>query len=325
MPLQERELIRRIQRQARATHSKSVLAGIGDDAAVLRLRPGHDALITTDLSIEGTHFRREWHPADSIGHRCLARGLSDIAAMGGEPVAAFLSLALSSATEQKWADEFITGLLRLAKRFKVELAGGDIAEAPLIAADIVVLGQAPAGESLRRFGAKPGDLIYVTGELGRSASVLRALREGQEKVSPKSADTRPHFFPEPRIEVGAYLRERGLVNAAIDVSDGLSTDLSHICEESGVGALVLETSIPRSVWPANFAHHSSALHIALHGGEDYELLFTAPAKAKIPLRIGKVPIRRIGEIINDKQHRIFLVDSHGQRKPLTPGGWQHFS
>ena len=325
MPLQERELIRRIQRQARATHSKSVLVGIGDDAAVLRLRPGHDALITTDLSIEGTHFRREWHPADSIGHRCLARGLSDIAAIGGEPVAAFLSLALPSTTEQKWADEFLTGLLRLAKRFKVELAGGDIAEAPLIAADIVVLGQAPAGGALRRSGARPGDLVYVTGELGRSASVLRALREGQEKVSPKSADTRPHFFPEPRIEVGAYLRERGLANAAIDVSDGLSTDLSHICEESGVGALVLETSIPRSVWPANFAHHSSALHIALHGGEDYELLFTAPAKAKIPLRIGKVPIRRIGEIIADKQHRIFLVDSHGQRKPLTPGGWQHFS
>ena len=325
MPLQERELIRRIQRQARATHSKAVLAGIGDDAAVLRLRPGHDASITTDLSIEGTHFRREWHPADSIGHRCLARGLSDIAAIGGEPVAAFLSLALPSTTEQKWADEFLTGLLRLAKRFKVELAGGDIAEAPLIAADIVVLGQAPAGGALRRSGARPGDLVYVTGELGRSASVLRALREGQEKVSPKSADTRPHFFPEPRIEVGAYLRERGLANAAIDVSDGLSTDLSHICEESGVGALVLETSIPRSVWPANFAHHSSALHIALHGGEDYELLFTAPAKAKIPLRIGKVPIRRIGEIIADKQHRIFLVDSHGQRKPLTPGGWQHFS
>src|SRR5438105_11790943 len=323
MPMSEKALIARIRRKA--VQGRGIVTGIGDDSAVLKIPKGHQALVTTDFSLEGVHFRREWHPPESVGHRCLARGLSDISAMGGEPIAAFLSLALPSTTKQKWAVEFLAGLLWLAKRFKVELAGGDIAEAPLIAADIVVLGQAPAGEALRRSGARPGDLAYVTGELGRSASVLRALREGQEKVSPKSPDTRPHFYPEPRIEVGAYLRERGLASAAIDVSDGLSTDLSHICEESGVGALVLETSIPRSVWPANFAHHSSALHIALHGGEDYELLFTAPAKAKIPLRIGKVPIRRIGEMIADKQHRIFLVDSHGQRKPLTPGGWQHFS
>ena len=325
MPLQERELIRRIQGQARGIRNQAVLAGIGDDSAVLRLPAAHDALITTDFSIEGTHFRREWYPAASVGHRCLARGLSDIAAMGGEPVAAFLSLALSPATDQKWVDEFFQGLLRLAKQFKVELAGGDIAEAPLIAADIAVLGQVPKGEALRRSGAEPGDSIYVTGELGRSASVLRSLREGQEKVSPKSPDTRPHFYPEPRIEVGAYLRQRGLASAAIDISDGLSTDLSHICEESGVGALLLETSIPRSVWPPTFAHHSSALHIALHGGEDYELLFAAPPKAKITPRIGKVPIHRIGDIIADKPRRIFLVDSHGQRKPLTPGGWRHFS
>src|SRR5438094_3251848 len=181
MPLQERELIRRIQGQARGIRNQAVLTGIGDDSAVLRLPAAHDALITTDFSIEGTHFRREWYAAASVGHRCLTRGLSDIAAMGGEPVAAFLSLALSPATDQKWVDEFFQGLLRLAKQFKVELAGGDIAEAPLIAADIAVLGQVPKGKALRRSGAEPGDSIYVTGELGRSASVLRSLREGQEK------------------------------------------------------------------------------------------------------------------------------------------------
>src|SRR5438270_13293301 len=141
MPLHERELIRRIQRQARATHSKSVLAGIGDDAAVLRLRPGHDALITTDLSIEGTHFRREWHPADSIGHRCLARGLSDIAAMGGTPQAAFLSLALPRDISQSWTDGFLGGFLKLARKYSVTLAGGDLSESPNGAlADVMVIG-----------------------------------------------------------------------------------------------------------------------------------------------------------------------------------------
>lgn len=321
MPSKEKELIAKIQRGAATSRNAHLVKAIGDDCAVLRLKSEHEALVTTDFSIEGTHFRREWHPADAVGHRCLARGVSDIAAMGGEPIAAFLSLAMPNELPQKWVDEFLAGLLRLAKKFKVQLAGGDVSAAPLICADIVVVGQALRGMAVTRSGAKPGDGIYATGELGRAAAVLQALRRG-EKVSPKSKEARAHFYPEPRVEVGRYLRERGLATAMIDISDGLSTDLNHICEESGVGALINEHSIPR---PSDWQSGSSSLHLALHGGDDYELLFTAPAGAKMPRRIAGVNVTRIGEIVADKRQRIFLMDSHGQRKKLTPGGWQVFS
>jgi len=321
LPSSELNLISAIRRQAKGagtTRSRALIAGIGDDSAVLRLPAGHEALLTTDLSIEGVHFRRDWHPAASVGHRCLARGLSDIAAMGGEPVAAFLSLGTPADLRQAWLNKFLDGLLTLANRFRVPLAGGDLAESPRgIAADIVVMGSVPSGKALLRSGARPGDSIYVTGELGRPAAVLHALTEGQ-KVSSKSAANRPHFFPEPRLAAGRTLR--GVASAAIDLSDGLSTDLTHICAESRVGAVIQEHSLPRGV----HSYQSSSLHFALHGGEDYELLFTAPPRAKVPARIGKLRVTRIGQVISDRSHRIFLADSHGQRKLLTPGGWEHF-
>ena len=187
------------------------------------------------------HFRRDWHPADSIGHRCLTRGLSDIAAMGGIPQAAFLSLALPADLPQKWVDQFITGLLKLADRYSVLLAGGDTAQSPQgIMADIVVLGSVPAGQAILRSGAKPGDLIYVTGNLGSSHEALTHLRNG-EKLRPKSHHK--HFYPEPRIAIGQFLREKKLASAMIDISDGLSTDLAHICEESKVGAVLYADSL----------------------------------------------------------------------------------
>lgn len=317
MPTSELSLIARIRSLARG-RSATVRVGIGDDAAVLRLPSGSEALVTTDFSLEGTHFRREWHPAESVGHRCLARGLSDIAAMGGDPQAAFLSLALPAGLPQSWVDGFLRGLLRLASKFKVQLAGGDISESPAgVCADIVVLGSAPSGQALLRSGARPGDVLYVTGQLGVSATVLHGLREGR-KVSPKSKHAAPHFWPEPRVAVGRALR--GVATATIDISDGLSTDLTHLCEESGVGALVREYSIPRGV-----SFQGSSLHYALHGGEDYELLFTARPKTRIPERIAGVRITAIGEITADAKRRLYLTDSHGQRKPLIAAGWQHLA
>jgi len=316
LPLSELNLIERIRRFAR--RSPALRVGIGDDCAVLRLPAGHETLVTTDFSLEGTHFRRDWHPPESVGHRCLARGLSDIAAMGGDPVAAFLSLALPADIDQRWVDSFLRGLLDLAVKNKVVLAGGDLAQSPGgVCADIMLLGSAPRGKALLRSGARPGDVLYVTGQLGVSAMVLHALRDGQS-VSPKSKQAAPHFWPQPRIAIGRALR--GLATAAIDISDGLSTDLTHICRESGVGALVREYSIPREV-----SFQGSSLHFALHGGEDYELLFTAPAKARVPESVGGVRITSIGEIVRDPKHRIFLTDSHGQRKLVTPAGWQHFT
>jgi len=318
LKLSEKGLIRLIRART-ARRSAAVLQGIGDDCARLAAQPGYETLVTTDFTLEGVHFRREWHPAESVGHRCLARGLSDIAAMGGEPLAAFLSLALPEKLPRSWLEDFLRGFLSLAKKFGVTLAGGDTAESPSgggILADVVVVGRVPKGRALLRSGARPGDGIYVTGELGGSAAVLNQLR--QSGTSPKGKLHAAHFFPAPRVAAGCALRQKRLASAMIDVSDGLSTDLAHICEESGVGALVNEHSIPRPVVAGG-----GALHFALHGGDDYELLFTAPRSARVPEKIAGVRVTRIGEVV--KKKGMWLVDSHGQQKPLQARGWQHFA
>lgn len=310
----EKKLIESIRRLAAKSPNHAVVQGIGDDCAVLRLAPGHELLLTTDFSIENVHFRRKWHPARSVGHRCLARGLSDIAAMGGEPLACFLSLGLPPDLSQSWADDFLKGLIQLAKRHRVQLAGGDTSAAPQVTADIVVTGQIPRGKSVLRSGARPGDLIYVTGELGASTAELKQLFAGQRvRPSPSSR----HFFPQPRVEIGSWLRRRALATAMIDLSDGLSIDLGHICEESRVSAVVDSRNIP--IAP------KATLQLALHGGEDYELLFTASPRTKIPAAIRGVKVTRIGSITRkDYRSAIKILEDNGKQRTVHPLGWQHF-
>ena len=324
MPIREKELIANIRRRASQTRgsrpSLVLVNGIGDDCAVLKPRPGLEILVTTDFSLEGVHFQRSWHPPESVGHRCLARGLSDIAAMGGEPVAAFLSLALPADLPQKWVERFTRSLLRLARKYGVVLAGGDTAESPDgILADIIVVGSVPRGKAILRSGARPGDRIYVTGELGGSAAaVARITDKPKGKVNPR--DYPRHFFPEPRIELGRILREKRLASAMIDTSDSLSTDLAHICEESGVGARVGASAVPRA--SVGKPAREVDLELALHGGEDYELLFTAPRNRDIPSRIAGVPITPVGHITRNR--RIFLLSRGGVSQELEPRGWQYF-
>jgi thiamine-monophosphate kinase len=318
LPLLEKALIARIRRQS--AKGRAIAAGIGDDCAVLRIPAGYEALVTTDFSLEGIHFRRAWHPPESVGHRCLARGLSDIAAMGGEPIAAFLSLALPPNLPQEWLDHFVRGLLSLAAKFGVTLGGGDTAESPSgILADIIVVGSVLRGKAILRSGARPGDRIYVTGNLGGSAAALRRmLQKPKQWVNPR--DFPRHFWPEPRVKIGRTLSQRNLASAMIDLSDGLSTDLAHICEESGVGAEVNAALMPRaSIGRPAFEVEMDS---ALHGGEDYELLFTASPGKHVPPRIAGTPITCIGSITRGKQ--IFLLDEK-ERFPLEPQGWQHFS
>ena len=316
MPLSEKSLIARIRRKAGL--GRRIAAGIGDDCAILRIPPGHEVLVTTDFSLEGMHFRREWHGPEVVGHRCLARGLSDIAAMGGEPIAAFLSFALPRKLPETWVNRFLNGLLKLADAFHVSLAGGDTAESPSgILADIVVVGSVPRGKAVRRSGAGPGDRIYVTGELGGAAATLKLLSSGQKL---RSTAFGHHFHPMPRIAVGRILREKGLVSAMIDISDGLSTDLAHICDESGVGAEIQAEAIPRA--SIGRPAHQVDLQFALHGGDDYELLFTAPRGKPVPTRIAGVGITEIGHIIRNR--KMALLNPRGKTCELQPQGWEHF-
>ena len=316
VPSPEKALISRIRRAVRP--GARIAVGIGDDSAVLRVPRGQDALVTTDFSLEGVHFRRDWHEPEVVGHRCLTRGLSDIAAMGGVPIAAFLSLGLPRTLPQRWIDRLLKGFLTLADEYKVSLAGGDVAEAPGgVLADIVVVGSVPKGKAILRSGARPGDRIYVTGRLGGASAALAELLAGHRV---RAADYPRHFHPTPRLAIGRFLRQRGLATSGIDLSDGLSTDLAHICEESGVGAEVAAQALPLAIAGAQSAE-VNLVH-ALHGGDDYELLFTAGRGKQIPSRIAGVPVTLIGYV--RRGTRLVLVDRDAKRRELQPQGWQHF-
>lgn len=301
--------------------------GIGDDCALLDVRPGEELAVTTDLSIAGRHFRLDWHPPESVGHRTLARGLSDLAAMGARPLAAFLSLGVPRdltvrrGRKGSWTDRFMNGLFELADAHQTPLAGGDLAESPVAVADIVLAGAVPAGEALRRSGARPGDLLYVTGSLGGSAAGLdrlsRTKRQPRVGSGRSSAELTAHLFPQPRVVQGLALRRRGLAKAAIDLSDGLSTDLNHLCEESGVQAVIEKDALPIAM--------GATLEQALNGGEDYELLFTARPFVHMPRSIAGVTITRIGRMNRRVGGRASVVMEAGSTTtPVEPRGWQHF-
>lgn len=328
----ELELIEQI-RAGQKPRSRGVALGIGDDCAILRPTAGSEVLVTTDFTLEGRHFRRDLHPAESVGHRCLARGLSDLAAMGAAPLAAFLSLALpremlATAKGRAWVEGFFRGLRALGDRFSVPLAGGDTAESPngLVLADIVLVGTTPIGTALRRRGGRAGDALYCTGGLGGAAAELEALFARGRLARVSAGGIHPQLFPEPRLRVGEALRRRGLARACLDLSDGLSTDLSHLCAESGVHAEVEEAALPLHPLAARMGE-ARALQLALHGGEDYELLFSAGASVRVPRSIAGVAVTRIGRLTRQKrgQDRMTLVRVDGSRETLRAGGWEHFA
>jgi len=312
--LGELGLIARI-RAGRTGRNRAVKVGIGDDCAVVRVPGGCEMVVSTDLSVEGRHFRRDWHTPQSVGHRCLARGLSDMAAMGAKPIAAFLSLALPRATEMAWVDGFLEGFEALADDSWVQLAGGDTAEAPgkEIVADVTVIGAARTERAILRSGAGAGDAIYCTGRLGGAAVELAGLAEGA--VCPVAVSRRhPQTFPEPRISIGKALTRRRLAKACIDLSDGLSTDLRHLCEASGVGAAIEAEAIPLA--------NGATLEQALHGGEDYELLFATREWSRVPKQFSGVRVTRIGKITEERGVRIVQPD--GTVEELRASGWEHF-
>lgn len=323
-------LLQRIRERAAHSAASGLRLGIGDDCALLGLRPGEEVAVTTDLSLAGRHFRLDWHTPETVGHRTLARGLSDLASMGARPIAAFLSLALpreltlARGSRPAWVERFYDGLFALAGQYHTPLAGGDLAESPLALADIVLVGAVPRGQALLRSAARPGDRLYVTGRLGGAALGLETLariaaknhRSTPPRLSPRqTGELAPHLAPQPRLAQGRWLRRRA--SAAIDLSDGLSTDLAHLCGESDVTAEIDADALP--------LHPGASLDQALHGGEDYELLFAAAAAARIPRSVAGVPVTPIGRVLARRRgHPVVTLLTVRGPQPLTPSGWQHF-
>ncbi len=317
--LGERGVISLLRRQF-PPPGRDVLVGIGDDAAVVR--PPSQILVTKDLLVEGFDFRRELHPPRLLGRKSLNVNLSDVAAMGGLPLYALLGLGLPGQTELAWIKEFLSGFRHAAGRADVALVGGDLSEAQSIMISVTVIGGAehPVGRS----GARPGDGIFVSGTLGDAAAGLELVAAGTRMGEGRGLTRllRAFLDPKPRLELGAALSGWKLASAMIDLSDGLSQDLARICEESRVGAEIDSRLLPLSGALRRLGR--DPVRFALHGGEDFELLFSVRPR-NIPRleSLGRLPkISRIGRIVEGKD--ITIVNPDGSRIPLQAGGWEHF-
>lgn len=322
----EDEVIDRIRRtfrqRGKSARGGKLNLGIGDDAALLAASPGCETILTCDWFLEGTHFLRKQHPADVVGWKCLARAASDIAAMGGFPRCFLVGLALPPSCAGRWCEDFLSGLRRAARRLGLELAGGDTTRDTRILVSITVIGEVPQGRAVLRSGARAGDLIWVSGRLGEAQLGMELLLRGGVRGRETNRLLRKHLYPEPRIELGRWLASRRLATAMIDVSDGLSTDLGHICKASGLGARIYSARLPVPRVPSG--RRFDPLRAALDGGDDYELLFTVPRRLahRVPQEYGGVALTRIGEMTRSKG--LLLVEHGNRARPIIPRGWDPF-
>jgi thiamine-monophosphate kinase len=308
-----------------AAGSRFLSLGIGDDAALISGTPGYEMVLTCDWFLEGTHFLRNKHPADAVGWKCLARAVSDIAAMGAIPRCFLLSLALPRELTSSWLYDFLGGLRRAAKGFGCSLAGGDTTERREVLINVTVVGEVRRGREVQRSGARPGDIIYVSGRLGEAELGLQLLREGKRGLNMREPRLRKHLYPDPRLELGRWLSEKRLANAMMDLSDGLSSDLRRLCEASKVGAVIRSDFLPTiRATKLDRNHGGGPLELALHGGDDYELLFTvSKSKAtRLPRSVGGVAITPIGEVTRARE--VMVADGSNRSRVLKPRGWDPF-
>ena len=319
------------RRRADAGRGNAVVLGPGDDAAVVRPKRGARLLLTTDLLAEGVHFRRCWAPPADLGWKLAAVNASDIAAMGGRPLWALLSLALPPGLDSSFAAGLGRGLRAASRRFGFTLVGGDTcASAAGIFLSLTLAGEA-GPRLITRDGAQPGDRLFVTGHLGASTLGLAALeRHGSALLpAPLRRCARRHLHPEPRLVFGAALAGTGLARAALDVSDGISRDLGRLCAASRVGAEVRADRLPvlPSTSRAALLLDRDPLAAALHGGEEYEILFTArPQDERRLAALGEklgLRVTAIGRIL-PRRDGVSVVGADGRRQALTPHAWEHF-
>lgn len=337
----EDQLIARIARSVLADRGQGrpqgVHLGIGDDAAILASGRGRKSewVLSCDTFLEGVHFVGDLHSADSVGYKALARATSDLAAMGATPRFFLLTLALPRGRTGKWLGQFLGGLRRAARQFGMALIGGDTTQGRTTFISITVVGEVSRGRMVARSGARPGDRIYVSGVLGAAQLGLLLLKNRARARGVKScvAALKAHLYPQIRVELGRFLARQRVASAMIDISDGLSTDLSRLCDASGAGARVWAEQIPCVQVPiraggklisALAGLKLDPLKLTLDGGEDYELLFTVPPGDEKRLRQapGFGDLRQIGEIIRGSE--AILIQENGTEKRLVPGGWDPF-
>lgn len=308
-----------------------VIRGIGDDAAVYEAGAGEWQLVTTDTLVEDVHFARSYFSWRNLGYKALAVNLSDIAAMGGRPRYAVIGLCLPADTAFAAVQELYAGLTEAAQGHGVILIGGDTVRGASVVLNITLLGAVEPGRAKYRSGAGPGDLIMVTGTLGDAAAGLHLFQNPEDDRDAEAARRlkTAHLRPAPRVEAGRLLGASEAVTAMLDVSDGLSSDIGHICRSSAVGCLLRAERIPVSAALRETAEYlgRDPLEWALHGGEDYELLFTvsrghAEEVGAMLERTG-VPVTVIGEITEADQGR--RLERGGRTAPLAAGGFNHFS
>ncbi len=337
--MNEFDFIRRLRAQTQEPGKPFELRfGIGDDAAVFKQFSGKDSVVTADLLVEDVDFHRDHTPSRLLGHKALAVSLSDIAAMGARPRWCLLSLGVpEDVWESEFVPEFFEGLLVLANRYDVHLIGGDLSRTDSkIVIDSIVVGECPTGRAILRSGAHAGDQLFVTGSLGGAAAALKLLEHVTQlkRNHPEAGEadsierlTMRQLQPEARVGWGLVLGEEGLASSMIDISDGLSSDVRHLCDESRLGATIDSARLPINPDVVALCGRRALdpLMLALHGGEDFELLFTvAPENvSRLPNKVDGVPISSIGEITPGSDG-IRLAE--GARVwDLEPGGWQHFS
>lgn len=328
--LGEFALLARLQQRLRQAAAPPVVCGIGDDCAVLRPAEGQDLLVTTDTQEEGVHFRRDWSTPQDIGWRCLAVNVSDIAAMGGAPLGAVVALSLPETLTVAFVEAMYDGMNALAAAYNCPVIGGNLSKsAERLSVTITVLGSTPRDGAVYRASARAGDAIWVTGDLGGAKAGLEALIHPQAVAGlPIDTVLSRYRRPLPRLKEALYLRQHG-ARSLIDLSDGLSSDLAHVCEASGVGARLHADRIPISAETRRVADALGvdALAFALHGGEDFELCLTAPPDAAASLEQGfrkqfDCPLTRIGTI--QAGAGMMLCRSDGGEAPLIAGGYDHF-
>ncbi len=369
--MNEFDFIHRLRAQTRSRkHSSRLIAGIGDDAAVISQRAGRATVVTTDLLVEGIDFYRDATPPRLLGHKALAVSLSDIAAMGARPRWSLVSIGLpDDVWNSAFKDEFFEGYLALADEYGVTLVGGDVSRTvePIVI-DSIMLGEVSSGAAVLRSTAQPGDQIYVTGTLGGSAAGLKLIEMGarisrQTAVGSKQGETEVrgssptvregslseppavaggpsknaeedaiqalllrHLRPSPRVGWGIVLGEERLASSMIDISDGLSSDLKHLCDESNVGALIQSDAVPLDEDVVRLCGRRALdpLALALHGGETFELLFTVHPDnvARLPKRVDGVAISCIGKVTNEPGK--ISVAEKNRVWDLEAQGFEHF-